>query len=261
MSNRPNPKPPSRRPSSGARPATSSGARVEAAATGSRTPLWIGAGVAVLVLGCLLIAIIVSSRGSETPALSDKAAASGATVVPVTGSAIPYGTVKVEGTPLVEQPEAGADPAIGKPAPALVGQQFDGSALTIPASGTPKIVMFVAHWCPHCQKEVPLLTSHLNADGLPKGVALFTVATGTRDDAANYPPGAWLQREGWIVPTLVDDKVATAAKAYGLSGYPYFVVVDAAGNVVTRASGELTTAQFDALVEAARTGKAPATLG
>ena len=41
---------------------------------------------------------------------------------------------------------------------------------------------------------------------------------------------------------------------YGLSGFPFFVAVDSSGKVVERASGELTTQQFDALLAAARSG-------
>jgi cytochrome c biogenesis protein CcmG/thiol:disulfide interchange protein DsbE len=115
------------------------------------------------------------------------------------------------------------------------------------------VVMFVAHWCPHCQKEVPLITAHLGGK-LPGDVDLFAVSTGVDQTAPNYPPGAWLRKENWPVPTLVDDAQGSAAKAYGLSGFPYFVVVDASGKVVDRASGEIPVEQFDALINAARSG-------
>jgi hypothetical protein len=38
---------------------------------------------------------------------------------------------------------------------------------------------------------------------------------------------------------MADSDTFAAASAYGLSGYPYFVLLDATGNVVQRASGEI----------------------
>ena len=66
-------------------------------------------------------------------------------------------------------------------------------------------------------------------------------------------PAEWLAAEDWTVPTL-DDVDNSVAPQFGLSGFPYFVATDADGTVVARGSGELTTDQFDQLVEAARTG-------
>lgn len=56
------------------------------------------------------------------------------------------------------------------------------------------------------------------------------------------------------IPTLFDSEDDAAARAYGLSAFPYFVVIDADGNVVTRISGELDSSQLEALLDAARGG-------
>jgi cytochrome c biogenesis protein CcmG/thiol:disulfide interchange protein DsbE len=163
-----------------------------------------------------------------------------------------WSDVAVNGTPLAAAPSSGGtDPAIGQAAPGLSGKTFDGTPLTIPASGKPKVVMFVAHWCPHCQKEVPLIAEHLGGN-LPGDVDLYAVSTGVKEDRPNFPPGKWLRRENWPVPTMVDDAAGTAGDAYGLSGFPFFVVVGADGKVIDRQSGELTTEQFDALLAEAR---------
>jgi thiol-disulfide isomerase/thioredoxin len=97
--------------------------------------------------------------------------------------------------------------------------------------------MFVAHWCPHCQREVPLLAKWLKG-GQPAGVELYSVATSTSAQQANYPPSAWLAREGWTVPVLTDDEASGAAQAYGLTSFPYFVFIDSSGKVVQRMAGE-----------------------
>jgi thiol-disulfide isomerase/thioredoxin len=138
--------------------------------------------------------------------------------------------------------------------PTVIGQSFDGSPVEIAPGGKPKVVMFLAHWCPHCQAEVPRLQEWLDTNGVPTDVDFFAVATGTTDTRGNFPPGNWLRREAWSVRTLVDDEQGTAATAFGLSGFPFFVVVDAQGAVVTRVSGELSVDQWDQLLEAARSG-------
>jgi cytochrome c biogenesis protein CcmG/thiol:disulfide interchange protein DsbE len=220
---------------------------------------WIIGGVVLAIALALLVAMFatrpkdqVSSGGQSSAGFNT---AEGAPKDLVTG------TVTVQGTNLPELPDAQpgqappADPAVGQAVPTVSGQKFSGEPITIPGAGTPKVVMFVAHWCPHCQKEVPLLTDHLKG-GMPEGVDLFAVSTGVNEPRGNYPPGSWLRAENWPVPTLVDDAQGTAAQAYGLSGFPFFTAVDSSGKVVKRASGELTTQQFDDLVAAARSGSA-----
>ena len=183
--------------------------------------LW---GLAVLVCILAVAAVALTRNGDK------QAARPRSETAPVT----------VGGTPLPAFPESAsaADPAVGKAAPGLRGTNFDGKPVVISADGKPKLVMFVAHWCPHCQREVPLVAKWLKGGGAPAGVQLYSVATGTSPQQPNYPPSAWLAREGWPPPVLTDDANSTAAQAYGLTSYPYFVFIDAGGKVVKRMAGE-----------------------
>ncbi|MCB0972856.1 MAG: hypothetical protein KDA97_15220, partial [Acidimicrobiales bacterium] len=61
----------------------------------------------------------------------------------------------------------------------------------------------------------------------------------------------WLADEGWEGETLADSAQSQAAAAFGIGGFPYFVVTDDTGTVVARTSGEITMDQFDDLVAAA----------
>jgi thiol-disulfide isomerase/thioredoxin len=150
----------------------------------------------------------------------------------------------IEGTvlPLFEQ--SAGDPAIGMQVPVASGPSFDGTTVTIGEPGRPQIILFLAHWCPHCQREVPLLQDWIDANGMPAGVDLLSVATSIDSNAPNYPPDAWLAAEGWTVPTLVDPE-NTVADAYGLAGFPYWVFTDADGKVAVRTIGELTIEQIE----------------
>lgn len=207
---------------------------------GSR--VWIALLVLVVVAG--LVAVVVARGGRDkAPASASKPCSGPATTAPVT-----------ESLPVFDSSDG--DAARCQRVPTLVGKDLDGNALTIGASDhQAKVIVFVAHWCPHCQREVPLLQRHLDHAPLPKGVELLTISTDVRPAAPNYPPQAWLARERWPTPVF-DDATNKVAKAYGLTSFPYFVVTDSDGRVLQRASGELTTKAFDALVERARSGRA-----
>jgi hypothetical protein len=85
-------------------------------------------------------------------------------------------------------------------------------------------------------------------------VEILSVSTAVSPDRLNYPPSAWLEREDWAVPVLVDDADGSVAQAFGLSAFPFFVAVDAGGEVVARGSGELDREALGQLVDRARNG-------
>ena len=177
-------------------------------------------GAAVVALAAIVAIVSTSDKPASVPGLSQTQA------VQVTGTALPeFGS----DTP---------DPAIGTAAPTLVGSGFDGSPIGV-KPGRPTLVIFVAHWCPHCQREVPLLTQWQKSGGVPNGVDVIGVATATNTSRPNYPPSQWLANEHFPFPVMADSDTFAAASAYGLSGYPYFVLLDANGKVVQRASGEI----------------------
>lgn len=245
MSNKPNK---TYRPSSNVQAARSSGS--------SNRTWWIVGAVVLVVVVALGVALAI---GGKDDTKGGGESASGGTVVPSGETSV--GTVEVTGAPLPEfDASISPDPAAGMAAPGLTGQSFDGQTVAIANDGKPKVVMFLAHWCPHCQAEVPRLVDWLEANGMPADVELYAVTTGTSPDKPNYPPGAWLRGKHWPVTTMVDNTDQSAALAYGLTSYPYFVVVDANGNVVMRTSGEITMDQWAELLAAAR-GEGATTAG
>jgi len=221
--------------------ATSSKPRKKSAVAKARKKqppwLWIGTAAVVLILA---VAAIASGGGSDDD--KDK----------TTEGVQQTGSVTVTGAPLPELPkDGGTDPAVGQMIPELAGQAFDGGPTTIAKDGRAKLIVFVAHWCPHCQKEIPLLAGHLKSHPLPGNLDLYTVSTAVDSKRPNYPPSSWLTKEKWNAPTLADSEDGKAAEAFGLSAFPYFVAVDGAGKVVARTTGEITTDQFDDLARRA----------
>lgn len=160
-------------------------------------------------------------------------------------------TATVDGTALTRFTSMDGDAVVGETAPVIDGRDRDGDQITVPEAGRPTIVLLLAHWCPHCQAEVPVVQDWVDDGGLPDDVDLVAVATSIDESRPNYPPSDWLETEGWTSPTVADAD-GSIAEAYGLSSFPYWVVVDGSGEVVLRVTGELTPDQLDQLVVAAQ---------
>jgi thiol-disulfide isomerase/thioredoxin len=143
----------------------------------------------------------------------------------------------------------GPDAAVGLVAPSLVGTSFDGSEVRIEPSSKFTVVMFLAHWCPHCQDEVDDLGPFLTTNPLPDNVAVFTVSTGTDERRPNYPPSEWLDPGEWPIPVLVDTADSEASAAFGLNAFPFWVVFDPDGVVLARTAGSLPLESVEALFD------------
>jgi cytochrome c biogenesis protein CcmG/thiol:disulfide interchange protein DsbE len=148
--------------------------------------------------------------------------------------------VKVTGAALPEFVSTKNDDAVGDTAPTLTGSNFSGASVTIPAAdGNAKAIFFVAHWCPHCQAEIPRLSSWIKAHGIPAGVDIDIVSTRVNEASFNSPASAWLKREGVSnLTTMVDSDNSDAYGAYGAGGLPYIVYLDNGNEVVLRTEGE-----------------------
>ena len=151
-----------------------------------------------------------------------------------------FNSVEVAGNPLPEYSDSASDTAIGMTAPILTGKGFTGNTI-VTGPGAPTLLVFLAHWCQYCQREVPLLVQW-NRDGLvPSGLDVIAIATSTDPASPNFPPSEWLAREEFppLWPVMTDSGEKTAANAMGVSGFPFFVLLDSSGKVALRISGEI----------------------
>ena len=195
----------------------------------------IGAAIVVVLIAIVVFAVQDGGGGSV-----NKVAFQPATV---TGASLP--TIPDDGS---------ADPAIGMTIPTVEGKSFDGSKVEI-KPGTPMVIAFVAHWCPHCQKEVPLIAGW-QAAGQLGSTKFIGVSTAAEESKGNFPPASWLEKESWKNTTLVDDPTSKVLSSFGGASFPTLIAVKADGTVALRLTGELSLDQVKSLTDAAE-GKAP----
>ena len=162
-----------------------------------------------------------------------------------------FQNVVVVGDPLPKFGD-GADTAIGMTAPVLEGFGFLGNEVTT-TPGTPMLLVFLAHWCPFCQKEVPVLVNWNSSGTVPDNLDVIAITTGTDEAQPNFPPSVWLANEKWpeLWPVLVDNKDQTAGNAFGLAGYPFMTLIGSDGKVLWRNSGEISAEALTEAVNAA----------
>jgi len=203
---------------------TKKGRSTGEAANGSNRLVVILVGVAVLAF-VVVVAVVSAGEVSDVPSLDDIA-----------------GPVEVEGAPIaVAYPESGPDPAVGLPSPRITTLDYEGGEIVIGEPGRAQVLVFLAHWCPVCDQELPTLREVVGAGGVPDEVDLVFVTTGLDPGRPNWPPQRWLADAGLgSVTTARDGLGDPIMRSYGLSAYPAWAVIDADGNVAARRQGLLS---------------------
>ncbi len=162
--------------------------------------------------------------------------------------------IVVDGEPLAVLEDPANDPAVGTPLPRLSGASTSGEPMEIGPDDGPMAILVVAHWCPHCQSEVALLSDHLRVNGLPEDIRVVAISTAIDEARGNYPSTQWLANAEWPIETLIDDGEGTALRTLGVPAFPALVLVDGEGNVTLRVTGGLNGETFDQGLDTLRGG-------
>jgi thiol-disulfide isomerase/thioredoxin len=222
--------------------------------TRNKTPLVVA--IVLVVVGIAAIAAVLATRGGDD---DEPTLAAGETVEtnPLPDELVgEVRSVRVDGEALPPLGDPSTDAAIGLTAPVLVGENFDGSGVTTASEGGPVMVVFVAHWCPHCNNEIPRLLELEAAGRFPDDLKIVAVSTNVSPDSPGFPPSEWIVEKGWLWPVMADDfdfanDSNVGADAFGVTGFPFITVVGADGTVLARWSGESDPDDFIAMLDAA----------
>ena len=132
----------------------------------------------------------------------------------------------------------------------MSGESFDGSAITIGGpTDNATMLVFLAHWCPHCNDEIPELLALEEAGSLPDDLDIIAVSTAVAEDRDNYPPSEWLDEKGWPWPAMADDEDLTAINAFGGTAFPFTTILDEEGEVLARRGGSAPADVILAFIE------------
>lgn len=205
-----------------------------------RSPLALVAG-GLLFLGALALIVLGVTSGSDDDVENDVALAATSAPISFGGVDVPEVddvVVAGERLPLMT---ADGDPAIGMRAPEVTATSLaTGTRITL-GPGRARVIGFFAHWCPHCQAELPEVTQWLADNRLPPNTEFIAISTIVDEGRGNYPPSKWFTDVGFSSPVLVDDGDASLLSAFGFTGFPAFVAVDSSGAVIGRATGNIGT--------------------
>ena len=139
------------------------------------------------------------------------------------------------------QPDAALGVVLGD----VTGVEYyaDTEMTVDPADGTARAWLVWAHWCPHCQRELPPLSDWYteNADLYPN-VELVSI-TSSIDPARGNPLEPYLDELQLPFPAIVDPDLALAEQ-FGLSAFPFWVFTAGDGTTLLRVAGFLEIDQI-----------------
>ncbi len=134
----------------------------------------------------------------------------------------------------------------GMTLPTIEGPEYysDTTVTYQPDDGTARVWLVWAHWCPHCQAELPELATWYteNAGRFPT-IELVTVTTAI-DESSDNPLIPYLDDSAFPFPVIVDGD-GTQASHFGATVFPFWVITDPHGEVLVRIGGELDMAQVE----------------
>jgi|TARA_B110000263_G_scaffold15848_1_gene12831 cytochrome c biogenesis protein CcmG/thiol:disulfide interchange protein DsbE len=114
---------------------------------------------------------------------------------------------------------------------------------------TPTIFLFVAHWCPYCQEEIPEVINWIeDNDILNKGVNVVLIVTSTDSNKNNYPPDSWLYNVSWKYPVIYDDERNSLAGHFGVSYFPSWVFTESDGKIAFTHAGKIGLEELTQLI-------------
>lgn len=203
----------------------------------SRNTPVIVAGVVLLLIVLAAVAVLLTSGSESNEPLPD------GTDPRLPGLLRPeVRPIELEGDPLPAYASDAPDLAIGLRPPLLVGEDVTGRVHTVsPDIAGSVLLVFLAHWCPACNQEVPVMVDLATQGLIPEDLKVYGILTAMEPGRTGFPPSRWLSGLGWPYEVIMDEPDLDrgpwkASEAFGLTSFPYIVAIRD-GVVVDRWSG------------------------
>lgn len=224
---------------------------------GPRLPSWVIPMIVLALVAGLGVGLAVgmligggNDSGQAATTTAGTITTSGPTTTAVFEPSEAYGAaVTVAGGALPPFNSEAADTAVGLPMPELAGTDFAGNPLAVEADGRAKLLVGLAHWCPYCNNEVPILNDWY-AGGIPDGVDVIVMHVFADPAKPHFPPATWVEELELALPLIADDESRTLVRTLGIPAVPFWLLVSADGTVMERGTGQVGADVLDGIVEA-----------
>jgi len=147
--------------------------------------------------------------------------------------------------------------AVGQPAPAFSVATTEGAFDSSKVAGKPILLEAFATWCPHCQREVPVLNAlyakYKGKIGLV-GVSASPLGMDSVTPESQADVIAFAEKYGVHYPIAFDPNLDVKQK-YLQGGYPTIVLVGSTGKILAIGTGEIDAKQLQKALDAAIAGK------
>ena len=136
---------------------------------------------------------------------------------------------------------------VGSTAPDFSANTVDGNSVSLGDTGgkDATVLVFFATWCPHCNKEAPIISEL--ADSHQEDLRVVIVGVDGQDDPEKVQ--AFVQKYGIDGPAVYDQSLSSP---YKVSGYPTVYVLDKDQKIVAANSGETPQDVLEGWVEDAQ---------
>ena len=135
-------------------------------------------------------------------------------------------------SPAKETASAAAKKLLGAPAPDITLHTLDAKPMTLAQfKGKATVITFWATWCGPCIKEMPTF-SKLVEESQGKLQVLAVAMLDTPADTTNFAKKNPTHKFTWLLDPEGEKEDSAIAKAFGITGLPTNVFIDAEGKVV-----------------------------
>lgn len=141
-------------------------------------------------------------------------------------------------------------PREGGPVPSFTRQNVGpagGAQVSVPADGTPAVLLFFGNWCPSCHQELPPLAAAVAKQEHAGGALAKVHVIGVDSEDSEGSAKSFIKTAGVTFPVAYDADAGVVSGLFYFRGDPYAVFVKGDGTIQKIVAGaQLTPSSFTA---------------